>query len=412
MGCLGSKQDPVDAYSPDDVDAKTGRRASNRPQRESNRPLRDSTDNVSDKGGSKRNSTHMLAKRNSTHMLDKRNSTQMLPGDGQLPQGDVVLPGSSPAKDAPPKKSEKMPEVKRRKSMGESQFNGCEMLVVNTLVAPFSQVEVKWKLKGVKTNEADWIGMYEGVDIPDDIDNYASSMMNQRGKAQGSVKFTAPNHPGLHHFRYFMLDDTEVCCSDAFTITKLDKTEAEEDIHVRDAVLAENEVLRIEGKQVDDFEDEEEIIHDETGVERRVRKKKPEQPKEFDDVTGFEVDENSGVGQAEQLEKWKEEAQRAQEEKTENVMHEATHYVKKIPTKKEMRQMDAKKVEEAQAGGAPGEPKKSGWGKVRGAVKSTAAFAQGRANKQEDAFKKKKPTDLKKKPVGDDMGSFTINRKK
>merc|ERR1712216_1088268 len=165
--------------------------------------------------------------------------------------------------------------------------------------------------------------------------------MMATGKAQGSVKFTAPNHPGLHHFRYFLLDDTEAAVPSAFTIMKLDKAEAEEDIHVRDAVLAENEVLRIEGKQVEDFEDEEEIIHDETGVERRVRKKKPEQPKEFDDVTGFEVDENSSVGQAEQLEKWKEEAQRAQEEKTENVMHEATHYVKKIPTKKEMRQMDA-----------------------------------------------------------------------
>jgi hypothetical protein len=43
--------------------------------------------------------------------------------------------------------------------------------------------------------------MYEGVDIPPDIDIYASSMM-ATGKHEGTVKFTAPNHPGLHHFRY------------------------------------------------------------------------------------------------------------------------------------------------------------------------------------------------------------------
>ena len=45
------------------------------------------------------------------------------------------------------------------------------------------------------------------------------------------------------------------------------------------------------------------------------------------------------------MEKWKEEAQLAQAAKEEQVMHAATNYVKKIPTKKEMRAEAAKKVQ-------------------------------------------------------------------
>ena len=59
-----------------------------------------------------------------------------------------------------------------------------------------------------------WSGMYEGVEIPADIDGYHSSMM-ATGKNDGTVKFTAPNLPGLHHFRYFLLDDKEAAVSEA-----------------------------------------------------------------------------------------------------------------------------------------------------------------------------------------------------
>ena len=56
--------------------------------------------------------------------------------------------------------------------------------------------------------------MYPGLEIPADIDIYSSSMM-ATGKTEGMVKFTAPNHPGLHHLRYFLLDDSEAAVSAA-----------------------------------------------------------------------------------------------------------------------------------------------------------------------------------------------------
>merc|ERR1712167_426943 len=106
--------------------------------------------------------------------------------------------------------------------------------------------------------------------------------------------------------------------------------------HVRDAVMADDEVARIEGKAVDDDDEEDDpLVPVESGGERK-KKKKADGPKEYDDVTGFEVDENStsaGSSGPEQGEKWKEEAQRAQEAEAESVMHAATNYVKKIPTK-------------------------------------------------------------------------------
>merc|ERR1711988_742845 len=211
-----------------------------------------------------------------------------------------------------------LPNVQSRRKSTTDATILCEMTLSQAEVQPFTQVEVRWKLKGQKANEADWIGMYEGVNVPEDIDNYVSSMM-ATGKMEGSVKFTAPNHPGLHHFRYFLLDDTEAAVSSAFTINKLDKAEAEENIHVRDAISAENEVKRIEGKVVDEDEEEEDLCPGDGAVERK-KKKKPDAPKEFDDVTGFEVDENSTSQAVDQIDKWKEEAQRAQEVKEEQVM--------------------------------------------------------------------------------------------
>jgi len=405
MGCFGSKADPVDTYSPDKPD-----RGSNRSEgdRKSNRVSKDSvyTDGT---GGSKRNSTDEKPS----------NMRKSVAGrEGEDPQESGV-PGAVPAG------QEAIPKVKvsRRKSAAE-RCGQCELEVMSDAVQPFSQVEVRWKLKGVKTNEADWLGMYEGVEIPDDIDNYASSMM-ATGKAQGSVKFTAPNHPGLHHFRYFLLDDTEAAVSSAFTIMKLDKAEAKEDIRVRDAVLAENEVLRIEGKQVDDSSEEEEEIVTPEGVVKKKKKKK-DGPKEYDDVTGFEVDENSTTTGAEQHEKWKVEDQKKRDEASESMMHEATNYTKKIPTKKEMRAAAAAKLakdlgqapnrasteEAAPGGGAP--KKKSGWGAVRSAVKATSGFQQGRANKADDNFKNRKKGGGGGGAGGggEDMGSFVINRGK
>jgi len=197
-------------------------------------------------------------------------------------------------------------------------------------------VEVKWKLTGknVKANEADWIAMYEGVHIPPDIDIYASSMM-ATGKNEGTVKFTAPNHAGLHHFRYYLLDDTEAAVSGAFMITKLDKSNLEDNIHVRDAMLAENEVLRIEGKYVEEYSSEEEdIVVVGTGEKRRKKKKKHDGDDPTHDMTGFHVDEDSVSAGGTTVEKWKADADAEQQQNTENVMHAATNYVKKIPTKK------------------------------------------------------------------------------
>merc|ERR1711998_701930 len=105
-------------------------------------------------------------------------------------------------------------------------------------------------------------------------------------------------------------------------------------INVRDAISAENEVKRIEGKQVDDDEEEEDDSSQpvDGGSVERKKAKKPAAPKESDDVTGFEVDENSTSQHQDQVDKWKEDAQRAQEAEAEQVMVAATNYVKKIPT--------------------------------------------------------------------------------
>ena len=255
--------------------------------------------------------------------------------------------------------------------------------------------------------------MYEGVEIPEDIDVYASSMM-ATGKDTGQVKFTAPNHPGLHHFRYFLLDDTEAAVSGAFYITKLDKADAAEDIHVRDAVMAENEVLKLEGKYVES-EEEEEYVDDTTG-ETKVKKKKkfrrakPGEEGVAADMTGFAVDENA----ISEFEKLKERERDELDEKTESVMHAATNYVKKIPTKKEMREAE-KRANAAKDGGKVGRssqedgaaPKKPGWGAVRNAVKG--GFTQGRAGAEGG---KKRAAAKQNKPVSDEFGSFTVNRGK
>jgi len=288
------------------------------------------------------------------------------------------------------------------------------MWITSEEVAPFTQIEVKWKLKGTKANEADWIGMYEGVEIPDDIDVYASSMM-ATGQDTGKVKFTAPNHPGLHHFRYFLLDDTEAAVSAAFYITKLDKADAAGDVHVRDAINAENEVLKIEGKYVES-EEEEEYVDEATG-ETKIKKTKKKRKAKGDgssgatgDMTGFETYDESVA--TSEVDKVKEQERMVMDEKNESVMNAATNYVKKIPTKKEMREADKKqnKVDRSsqEDGAAPGGgAKKTGWGAVRKAA-GGGAFVQGRAGQDSG----KRAGAKKKKEVSEDMGSFTVNRSK
>ena len=55
-----------------------------------------------------------------------------------------------------------------------------------------------------------------------------------------------------------------------FTITKIDKAEAETNIHVRDAMLAENEVQKIEGTYVESDEEEEVVEEDGTVTVKKV----------------------------------------------------------------------------------------------------------------------------------------------
>lgn len=153
------------------------------------------------------------------------------------------------------------------------------------------------------------------------------------------------------------------------------------------------------------------------------QKRKPQEARQADDVTGFAVDEDSMA--THDMDRWKEEESLRAAAETEQVMHAATNYVKKIPTKKEMRAQASAKVAAAQGqppvsrssqedGGDGGDkPKKKGWGAVRGAVKTSAAFQQGRANKQDDGFKNRKKNAPKGGGGGgDEMGSFVIDRKK
>jgi len=422
MGCFGSKAASVESYAPEPDANDEFKRSSNKAELkegEKTRAAKSRALSVADRGSNVSKGDHS-SKRNSRDGEDcpvpnpKRKNSESHNRRKSAEEGKIKE-ASAPAV----AKGEK-PIVQRRKSTAEASLS--EMRVMCEEVQPFAQVEVRWKLKGVKANEADWIGMYPGLEIPADIDIYSSSMM-ATGKTEGMVKFTAPNHPGLHHFRYFLLDDSEAAVSAAFTITKIDKAEAETNIHVRDAMLAENEVQKIEGTYVESDEEEEVVEEDGTVTVKKKKKKDPV----FDDVTGFEVDENStSVGGAEQLEKWKKDEQAAADQKTEQVMHAATNYVKKIPTKKEMRAASAAKVAQNQPGNssqpvnrgsqeasADGAPKKKGWGALRGAVKATGAFQQGRAKGGDDSFKNRKAK--AKGPAnggGEDMGSFVINRTK
>lgn len=416
MGCGASTSAAAEAYQPP-PDAAAEKRASEKS--DAGAVQRSSEES----GGSKGNKSNAKnSKRNSTQGNETEEAA--LKATEKRKKSEVEETASSGASAA---EKPMLPKVQpRRKSTAE---NLCEMTLSQSEVCPFSQVEVRWKLlKTMKANEADWIGMYEGVEVPEDIDNYVSSMM-ATGKPAGTVKFTAPNHPGLHHFRYFLLDDTEAAVSEAFTITKMDKKEVEDNIHVRDAISAENEVKRIEGTFIDDEEEEEELNPAQPG-ERK--KKKKEVPKDFDDVTGFQVDENSTSTSAEEFEKWKEEAQQANAAKEEQVMHAATNYVKKIPTKKEMRADAAKKVAATQNSAGVAAPasqptrtstetpeesgtgqKKPGWGALRSAVKNGAgAFQQGRANKTDDKTRKKPAKPKAGGGGADDMGSFTMVRGK
>jgi len=116
---------------------------------------------------------------------------------------------------------------------------------------PFDPIEVQYLLKGaIKGNECDWIGMFEGTDLPR-VDDHVSSMM-ATGLQSGKVAFTAPNRPGVYHFRYFCLDDSEVVASPAFEILSMgsEDTTAVEDIHIRDALQVAREVKIMQSEDI------------------------------------------------------------------------------------------------------------------------------------------------------------------
>jgi len=430
MGCFGSKNavvDPGTNYKPDEAQKGHNKRASGvdneGPERSDGHSHRGSNKNF------KRSST-VTAPESEEAELKSKEEAAAAEKEPEEPAKDAAKEAAAKEAERKEKKETEKPKVQRRHSAVDAT-NQSDMWLSVEEVQPFAQVEVKWKLKGRKGNEADWIGMYEGVEVPSDIDNYVSSMM-ATGKDSGTVKFTAPNHPGLHHFRYFLLDDTEASVSPAFIITKLAKGDAEENIHVRDAISAENEVKRIEGKKIDSDEEEEgpgaEGVE---GGEKTKKKKKKSVAREYDDMTGFEVDESD---HAPPMERVVGEAQKAKDEQSEQVMHAATNYVKKIPTKKEMRAQASAKVAAVQSGhsasaaapvnrsstenpegGDSGPKKKAGWGAVRSAVKVAGGgggFQQGRANKGDDQFKNRSKMKKVGDKGGDEMGSFVINRGK
>jgi len=316
----------------------------------------------------------------------------------------------------------------RRTSEAESQHSlqaNCEA------AAPFTIVEVSWKVRGVRCTEVDWIGMYKGEDQPADINDAVSTMMGT-GKAQGTVNFMMPNNPGLHHFRYFDSGDALIVAGAVVEVTKLDASEMKADIFIRDAVVAEAEVSRITG---DDVGDELEEDEDSTGaLSFNEPKKKKEKPREHEDMTGFESCKTDGPGtatggQADQLEKWKADADRAQNDKAEKTMEAATSYFKKMPTKKELRELEKKKLnnvpqaapketvklEEPKEGDEGDASKKAGgWFRAKAVVKG-GVFQKGRAGGADGNSLKNRKQNVaaaNSKGKGEDIGTISLARGK
>jgi len=315
----------------------------------------------------------------------------------------------------------------RRESGAESQHSlqaNCEA------AAPFTIVEVSWKVRGVRCTEVDWIGMYKGEDPPADINDAVSTMMGT-GKAQGTVNFTMPNNPGLHHFRYFDGGDTLIVAGAVVDVTKLDASEIKGDIFIRDAIVAETEVSRITGDAVgDELEEDEDLTGSSSFNEP---KKKKEKAREHEDMTGFESCKTDGPGtavggQADQLEKWKKDADIAQNEKAEKTMEAATSYFKKMPTKKELREMEKKKLnnvpqavaketvklEEPKEGEEDAPKKAGGWFRAKTAVKG-GAFQKGRVGGADGNSLKNRKQNVaaaNNKGKGEDIGTISLARGK
>jgi len=153
----------------------------------------------------------------------------------------------------PPSSAKLIVQVKRRRrTAGDAPLS--EMTLSAETVEPFKPVAVHWKLHGTRATDGDWIGMYSGLAIPESVDDYTASMLASGG-SKGSVTFIAPNQPGVHHFRYMSIDDYEEAASPALVIGTFDRQQMRRksinSIHVRDAVLAESELKRVEGQPVD-----------------------------------------------------------------------------------------------------------------------------------------------------------------
>merc|ERR1711865_664836 len=180
---------------------------------------------------------------------------------------------------------------------------------------------------------------------------------------------------------------------------KLDASEVKADIFIRDAVVAEAEASRIAGDDGGDVTDDEEDLKADP-VERKLKEK----ARTYEDMTGFESSKDDGPGVAQnksdQLEKWKKEADKKSNEKGEATMEAATSYFKKMPTKKELRELEKKKS--------------GGWFKAKAVVKS-GGFAQGRAGGGDGNSLKNRKQNVAAaagKPKAEDIGSISLARGK
>merc|ERR1712195_49620 len=200
-------------------------------------------------------------------------------------------------------------------------------------------------------------------------------------------------------------------------VTKLDASEIKGDIFIRDAVG-------------DELEEDEDLTGSSSFNEP---KKKKEKAREHEDMTGFESCKTDGPGtavggQADQLEKWKKDADIAQNEKAEKTMEAATSYFKKMPTKKELREMEKKKpnnvpqavaketvkLEEPKEGEEDAPKKAGGWFRAKTAVKG-GAFQKGRVGGADGNSLKNRKQNVaaaNNKGKGEDIGTISLARGK
>lgn len=140
-----------------------------------------------------------------------------------------------------------LPEIKPRRHSSANTL-GNDMWADASVVVPYERVWLYWELRGHKADDGDWIGLYEGVDIPQSIQHYLSSRM-ATGMARGKRSFVAPSSPGIYHFRYHVLGDIEAAVSAAITVRKQVQGRDDASIHVRDAISVVNETSSMAVKQ-------------------------------------------------------------------------------------------------------------------------------------------------------------------